>query len=129
MRRSSASVWSVRLPGEKSRYAWQAEHGRNEMRNRLFLRKFTAPLILSAGFAAQARPTLDQDVVIQNVTLISPERLRPMLHTDVLLENGKISKIGINLVAGPRSPNCNPPARLKQSVLNQDQRQDSLDAS
>jgi imidazolonepropionase-like amidohydrolase len=69
------------------------------MSNRL--RKLTALVILSTGFVAQAQPARDQDVLIQNVTLISPERLRPMLHADVLLQYGKISKIGTNLVAGP----------------------------
>jgi imidazolonepropionase-like amidohydrolase len=73
------------------------------MGNRLLLRKLTAVLILSAGLAAQARPTLDQDVFIQNVTLISPERVTPMLHADVVLQNGRILNIGTNLIAGPRS--------------------------
>jgi imidazolonepropionase-like amidohydrolase len=37
------------------------------------------------------------DILIQNVTVISPERDAPMPHADVLLQNGKIAKIGANL--------------------------------
>jgi imidazolonepropionase-like amidohydrolase len=37
------------------------------------------------------------DILIQNATLISPERDAPMPHADVLLKNGKIAKIGTDL--------------------------------
>ena len=73
------------------------------MSNRRLLREWSALLILGAGFSAQARPASDPDVIIQNVTVISPERPRPRFHTDVLVRNGRISKIGMNLVAGPHS--------------------------
>jgi imidazolonepropionase-like amidohydrolase len=43
------------------------------------------------------------DILIQNVTLISPERDAPMLHADVLLQNGKIAKIGTNLTVRSQS--------------------------
>jgi imidazolonepropionase-like amidohydrolase len=43
------------------------------------------------------------DILIQNVTLISPERDAPMPHADVLLQNGKIAKIGTNLTGDTHS--------------------------
>jgi imidazolonepropionase-like amidohydrolase len=66
-------------------------------------RALTAQLILSTALAVQMQPSLARDVLIQNVTLISPERVTPMLHADVLLENGKIAKIGRKLIAGANS--------------------------
>jgi imidazolonepropionase-like amidohydrolase len=64
-------------------------------------KSLTAFLILSAVSAAQ--PVDARDVLIQDVTLISPERLTPMLHADVLLRDGKIAKIGTKLLSGPNS--------------------------
>jgi hypothetical protein len=64
-----------------------------------FSRRLTGLLILSAVSAAQIAGA--RDVLIQNVTLISPERATPMLHADVLLENGRIAKIGTKLLGGP----------------------------
>jgi cytosine/adenosine deaminase-related metal-dependent hydrolase len=43
------------------------------------------------------------DILIKNVTLISPERDAPMLHADVLLRNGMIANIGANLTGDPHS--------------------------
>jgi hypothetical protein len=57
-----------------------AVFGGKVLSNRLWMRRLTAVLILSAGSAAHAQSAFDQDVVIQNVTLISPERLTPLLH-------------------------------------------------
>jgi predicted amidohydrolase len=37
--------------------------------------------------------TMAQDILIQNVTLISPERAAPMSHADVLLREGRIAQI------------------------------------
>jgi len=65
--------------------------------------RVAALLILSALSTAQAQIAAASDVLIQNVTLISPERLTPMIHADVILENGRIAKIGTNLVARPQS--------------------------
>jgi imidazolonepropionase-like amidohydrolase len=62
-----------------------------------------ALLILGAGSAAQIQVALAHNILIQDVTLISPERAAPMLHADVLLENGLIAKIGAKLVATPDS--------------------------
>ena len=59
--------------------------------------------IASAVVLTLAESVLAQAVLIQNVTLISPERPAPQRHTDVLIENGRIAKIGTRLVAGPNS--------------------------
>jgi imidazolonepropionase-like amidohydrolase len=67
------------------------------------MRKLTALLILTAVSAAQVQHAIAQDVFIQNVTLISPERVTPMLHGDVALHDGKIARIGTNLVPTPNS--------------------------
>jgi imidazolonepropionase-like amidohydrolase len=40
-------------------------------------------------------------VMIQNVTLISPERAKPLLHADVVIGNGKIVRVGTALVPPP----------------------------
>ncbi|HET7109061.1 MAG TPA: amidohydrolase family protein [Candidatus Acidoferrum sp.] len=45
----------------------------------------------------------DAVTVIKNVTLISPERDAPLFHADVVLRDGRITKIGKNLDAGPRA--------------------------
>ena len=37
------------------------------------------------------------------MTLISPERIAPLLHADVVLLDGKIAEIGTNLAAGPHA--------------------------
>jgi imidazolonepropionase-like amidohydrolase len=72
------------------------------MSNRSLPRTIAALLILSAVYGAPMRAAA-QDILIQNVTLISPERVGPMLHADLLLQNGKISQIGTKLVPGPHS--------------------------
>lgn len=53
--------------------------------------------------AASGQWVTDDGTVIKNVTLISPERPNPMLHADVIIRDGRITKIGTNLDAGPRS--------------------------
>jgi hypothetical protein len=60
-------------------------------------------MVLSVGSGAQAQHVVDQGIVIENVTLISPERVRPQLHTDVVIRNGRIVEIGTNLTPGPRA--------------------------
>jgi hypothetical protein len=72
------------------------------MSNRSLPRTIAALLILSAVYGAPMR-AIAQDILIQNVTLISPERVAPMLHADLLLQNGKISRIDTKLVPGPQS--------------------------
>jgi imidazolonepropionase-like amidohydrolase len=56
---------------------------------------------------AQARPdpakVVDEGIVIEDVTLISPERPAPLPHATVVIRDGKIAEIGSNLVAGPHA--------------------------
>jgi imidazolonepropionase-like amidohydrolase len=52
---------------------------------------------------ADAQRVVDQEVVIKNVTVISPERAAPLLHADVVLRGGRITEIGTNLTPGPRA--------------------------
>lgn len=49
---------------------------------------------------AQASPNV---LVIQNVTVISPERPAPLPGTDVLIRDGRIAAIGKHLAAGPEA--------------------------
>lgn len=69
--------------------------------NRLLARTLTALIVLNVGSAAYAQRVIDQGIVIKNVTLISPERVAPLLHADVVLRDGRIAGIGTNLVSGP----------------------------
>jgi imidazolonepropionase-like amidohydrolase len=71
--------------------------------NRLIARTLTALIILNAGSAAHAQRVVDEGTVVENVTLISPERIAPLLHADVVLLDGKIAEIGTNLAAGPHA--------------------------
>lgn len=48
-----------------------------------------------------AQRLVDEGTVIENVTLISPERATPLLHAAVVIRDGRIRKIGTNLDAGP----------------------------
>jgi imidazolonepropionase-like amidohydrolase len=73
------------------------------LNNRLFAATLTALLILNVGSAARAQRVVDQGIVIENVTLISPERVAPLLHADVVLRDGRIAEIGTNLVPGPHA--------------------------
>jgi imidazolonepropionase-like amidohydrolase len=52
--------------------------------------------------AAAKRP-IDDGTVIENVTLISPERAAPLLHADVVIRDGRIAEIATNLAAGPHA--------------------------
>ena len=73
------------------------------MSNRLLTRTLSALIVLSVGSAAQAERVVDQEIVIGNVTLISPERAAPLLHADVVLRDGRIAEIGTNLAPGPHA--------------------------
>ena len=46
--------------------------------NRLIARTLTALIILNAGSAAHAQRVVDEGTVVENVTLISPERIAPL---------------------------------------------------
>jgi imidazolonepropionase-like amidohydrolase len=63
-----------------------------------------ALLLLFSGLAvARSRGVADNGTIIENVTLISPERAAPLLHADVIIRDGKIAGIGKNLAAGPHA--------------------------
>ena len=46
---------------------------------------------------------VDDGLVIEDVTLISPERPLPVAHTAVVIRNGRIAEIAPHLVAGPHA--------------------------
>ena len=52
------------------------------------------------GTAAQPQRAVEQGLIVKNVTLISPERVAPLVHADVVLRDGRIAEIGSNLVPG-----------------------------
>jgi imidazolonepropionase-like amidohydrolase len=49
--------------------------------------------------AAQTK-TIDDCVIIKNVTVVSPERSSPLSHAAVAIRDGKIAEIGTDLIAG-----------------------------
>ena len=58
---------------------------------------------LSSG-AEQSKPkVVDDGTVIENVTLVSPERHAPLPHATVVIREGRIAEIGTDLVAGPHA--------------------------
>ncbi len=77
----------------------------------LFLASLAALLVLNTGSAADARRIIDHSVIIQNVTLISPERA-PLLHADVVIRDGKITEIGNHLIAPPHAQRINGDGRF-----------------
>ncbi len=62
-----------------------------------------ASLVCSAG--SVAAKTVDDGIVITDVTLISPERKTPLPHVGVVIRGDRIAEIGSDLVAGPVHPN------------------------
>jgi hypothetical protein len=60
--------------------------------------------VLSLGPASCSRSAppkvVDDGIVIEDVTLISPERAAPLPHTTVVIRDGKIAGIAANLVGG-----------------------------
>jgi len=71
--------------------------------NRLLAKALTALVLTHVGAATYAQRVVDRGTVIENVTLISPERSTPLLHADVVIRDGRIAEIGTNLVAGPHA--------------------------
>lgn len=72
------------------------------------LARFRFPSSLLALYAACCawpadRKAVDQGTVIEDVTLISPERPGPLAHAGVVIREGRIAEIGTNLVAGPHA--------------------------
>ncbi len=73
------------------------------MTHRLWQRTLTALLMLSLAPVLHAQRVVDQGLVIENVTLISPERVSSVLHASVVIRDGRIAEIATDLVAGPRA--------------------------
>jgi len=71
--------------------------------NRLLAKTLTALIVLNVASVARAQRVVDDGTVIENVTLISPERVAPLLHADVVTRDGRIAEIGTNLVPGLRA--------------------------
>jgi imidazolonepropionase-like amidohydrolase len=58
----------------------------------------------AASSAQSQKPkVVDDGTVIEDVTLISPERQAPLAHAAVVIREGRIAVIGTNLVAGPHA--------------------------
>ena len=61
-------------------------------------------LTLALLATAQTNPkVVDEGLVIEDVTLISPERPGPLSHTSVAIRDGRIVQIAPGLVAGPHA--------------------------
>ena len=74
------------------------------MSNPLFVRVLTALIVLlNVRSIAHAQRVVDQGMVIENVTLISPERATPLLRADVVIRDGQIVEVGTKLLAGPQT--------------------------
>jgi hypothetical protein len=70
--------------------------------NRLLTRTLTALVAVLVGPAAHTQRIVADGTLIQNVTLISPERAAPLLHADVVIRDGRIAEVSKDLVAGPQ---------------------------
>src|SRR6478672_1697032 len=53
-----------------------------------------------AGANAGKPKIVNEGTVIQNVTVISPERSAPLAHAVVVVRDGRIAEVGTDLVAG-----------------------------
>jgi imidazolonepropionase-like amidohydrolase len=57
----------------------------------------------NAQAIAPAPPIIDDGIIIENVTLISPERAAPLLHADIVIRDGRIAEIATNPGAAPHA--------------------------
>ena len=71
------------------------------MRNVAFVILLSLTLSFSTGSAG--RKVVDDGLVIEDVTLISPERPSPVPHFSVVIRNGRIAQIAPGLFAGPHA--------------------------
>lgn len=69
------------------------------MSRRLFLAALACGLAIPC--ASIAPKEIDDATVIENVTLISPERQAPLPHASVVIRNGRIAEIGTGLTPKP----------------------------
>ena len=58
---------------------------------------------LVAGAGQPNAKVADEEIVIENVTVVSPERQVPLSHAFVVIRNGRIVDIGTGVVAGARA--------------------------
>ena len=63
----------------------------------------TTQATAQAAKSSATPKVVDDGIVIEDVTLISPERKVPVPHAVVVIRDGRIVEIGINLVAGPHA--------------------------
>lgn len=91
--------------GLEGSYSFNINLNRTEplLSNRLLAETLTALVVLNSVSAAQAQRVIDQGIVIENVTLISPERTAPLLRADIAIRDSQIVQVGTNLVAGPHA--------------------------
>jgi imidazolonepropionase-like amidohydrolase len=71
------------------------------MSSRVIKRTLVASIVLTAASIAQGQHH-DSGLVIENVTLISPERRAPLEHAYVVIRDGRIAEVGTKLVPGPQ---------------------------
>src|SRR5205814_3480810 len=69
----------------------------------------TLSVCLRSQPGAETRKVVDDGVVIEDVTLISPERQLPLPHADVVIRNRRIAEIGTNIAAGPHAQRIDGP--------------------
>jgi len=62
-----------------------------------------ASMQAGAQAASRSQRILDGGMIIENVTVISPERSMPLLHADVIVRDGRIAAVGRHLVTGPHA--------------------------
>ena len=76
------------------------------MCNRCWATMLGVFIALISGLAHPQR-TIDDGVLIEDITLISPERAAPLPHADIVIRDGRIAEISTKLVAGPHTRRIN----------------------
>ena len=64
---------------------------------------FAVAVCVARGAQSPKPKVVDDGMVIEDVTLISPEQAQPVAHTSVVIRNGHIAEIAPDLVAGPHA--------------------------
>ena len=68
--------------------------------NGVIVRLIAVCVLFVGAVPVNGQRQVDNGIVIQNVTLISPDRSSPLPHADVVIRDGRISEIGRGLVPG-----------------------------
>jgi imidazolonepropionase-like amidohydrolase len=68
---------------------------------------FAGSKVNSPASTGTSSQVVDDGLVIEDVTLISPERPSPVPHLSVVIRNGRIAQIAPGLVAGPHATRIN----------------------